>query len=312
MFCSRKQVLVTDKHQKGFTLQTFNRRKKIEMVLELKTIKYKDKVVFEKMVMTNDFKRVPKFFQENEACFLFLTKGAFQFRTPTNVLTFNEGEAMLSKCGNYFFEQLATNPNPQSNTISAVAAYFYPVIVKHFFQTDLSIKILRSNFDTTKVSVEPLLKSFIDSINYLLDNPQLADEDLILNKLKELLLLLSKTEQSKSINEFVASLFVPREYNFNDIIQKNIFSNLSIDNFAKLTNSSKASFKRKFAELYNESPAKYISNKKLEKATQLLQIKSKPIADIAYECGFETVSNFNRAFKLQYGKTPTVFRFDLI
>lgn len=278
------------------------------MVLELKTIKYKDKVVFEKVVMTTNFKRIPKFFQEDEACFLFLTKGAFQFRTPTNVLTFNEGDAMLSKCGNYFIEQLATNPNPQSETISAVAGYFYPDIVKQFFQTDLSIKNFQNNFDTTKISVEPLLKSFIESISYLLDNPQIADEDLTLNKLKELLLLLSKTEQSKSINDFVASLFVPYEYNFNDIIRKNIFSNLSIDDFAKLTNSSVATFKRKFAELYNESPAKYILAKRLEKSTQLLQVKSKPISDIAYECGFENVSNFNKVFKKHFSKTPSEFR----
>lgn len=278
------------------------------MVLELKTIKYRNKVVFEKVVMTTDFKRIPKFFQEDEACFLFLTKGAFQFRTPTNVLTFNEGDAMLSKCGNYFIEQLATNPNPQSDTLSAVAGYFYPDIVKHFFQTDLSIRNLQNNFDTTKISVEPLLKAFMDSISYLLDNPQLADDDLILNKLKELLLLLSKTEQSKSINEFVASLFVPHEYNFNDIIQKNIFSNLSIDDFAKLTNLSSSSFKRKFAELYNESPAKYILTKRLEKSAQLLQVKSKPIADIAYECGFENVPNFNRVFKKHFSKTPSEFR----
>lgn len=278
------------------------------MVLELKTIKYQDKVVFEKVVMTTDFKRIPKFFQEDEACFLFLTKGAFQFRTPTNVLTFSEGDAMLSKCGNYFIEQLDTNPNPQTDTLSALASYFYPDIVKQFFQTDLSIKNLQNNFDTTKISVEPLLKSFIDSISYLLDNPQLADENLTLNKLKELLLLLSKTEQSKSINDFVASLFAPHEYNFNDIIQKNVFSNLSIDDFAKLTNSSVATFKRKFTELYNDSPAKYILTKKLEKATQLLQVKSKPIANIAYECGFENVSNFNKVFKKHFSKTPSEFR----
>ncbi len=258
--------------------------------------------------MTTGFKRIPKFFQEDEACFLFLSKGAFQFRTPANLLTFNEGDAMLSKCGNYFIEQLDTNPNPTSDTLSAVAGYFYPDMVKQFFQTDLSIKNFQNNFDTTKINVGPLLKSCIDSIDYLLDNPQLADQNLVTNKLKELLLLLSKTEQAKSINEFVASLFVPSEYNFNDIIQKNIFSNLSIDDFAKLTNSSAATFKRKFAELYNESPAKYIALKKLEKATQLLQIESKPIADIAYECGFETIPSFNKAFKKQFRKSPSEYR----
>lgn len=278
------------------------------MVLEQKTIKYKGKVVFEKVVMTTDFKRIPKFFQEDEACFLFLIKGGFQFRTPTNLLTFNEGDAMLSKCGNYFIEKLTANPNPESDTLSAVAGYFYPNIVKHFFQTDLSLKNFQNNFDTTKVNVEPLLKSFVDSISYLLDNPQIADEDLILNKLKELLLLLSKTEQAKSINEFISSLFVPYEYDFKDIIQQNIYSDLSIEDFAKLTNSSVASFKRKFAELYNESPAKHILAKRLEKSTQLLQLKSKPIADIAYECGFENISHFNKAFKRQFSKTPTEYR----
>ena len=74
------------------------------MILEQTEIKYKGKVVFERLVMSTGFKRVPKFFSENEACFLFLTKGAFHFRTPTNFLTFNESDAMLSKCGNYFME----------------------------------------------------------------------------------------------------------------------------------------------------------------------------------------------------------------
>lgn len=278
------------------------------MVLEQKTIKYKGKVVFEKIVMSTNFKRIPKFFQEDEACFLFLTKGTFQYRTPTNFLTFNEGDAMLSKCGNYFIEQLTSNPNPQSDTFSAVAGYFYPDIVKQFFQTDLSIKTFQNNFDTNKLNVEPLLKSFIDSISYLLDNPELADENLILNKLKELILLLAKTEQSKSITDFVASLFVPYEYNFKDIIQQNVYSDLSIEDFAQLTNSSVATFKRKFAELYNDTPAKYFLTKRLEKATQLLQVKSKPIADIAYECGFENISNFNKVFKKYFSKTPSEFR----
>ena len=116
----------------------------------------------------------------------------------------------------------------------------------------------QNNLDTTKVSIEPLMKSFIDSINFMLDKPSVADENLIITKLKELLLLLSKSENSNSINSFVNSLFLPYEYGFNDIIQKNIYSNLSLTEFAYLSNSSLATFKRKFTEFYKESPAKYI------------------------------------------------------
>jgi len=282
------------------------------MILEQTEIKYKGKVIFERLVMSTNFKRVPKLFMEDEACFLFLTKGAFHFRTPTNFLTFTQGDGMLSKCGNYFIENVILNQNTEHQVISAIGAFFYPTMVKGFFQSDLSIQNFQNNFDTAKISIEPLMKSFIDSINYMLDNPTIADENLIITKLKELLLLLSKSEKASSINEFVNSLFVPYEYNFNEIIQQNLYSNLSLVEFAHLSNSSLATFKRNFTEYFKESPAKYILQKKLDRSIQLLEHKSKPISEIAYECGFETISNFDRAFKKQFGKSPSEFRLSQI
>ncbi|NOY46791.1 MAG: helix-turn-helix transcriptional regulator [Chlorobi bacterium] len=278
------------------------------MILEYKEIKYKGKRVFEKLVMTTDFKRMPKYFTKDEACFLFITNGSFQFRTPTNVLTYSKNEAMLAKCGDYFIEPVSDKENIKEKTFSAIGAFFYPDIVKGLFETDLSIQLFQNNFNVIKVNIEPLMKSFIESIDFLLDNPTVTDENIIINKLKELLLILSKSENSTSINAFVASLFVPHEYDFNEVVQKNIYSDLKIEDFAKLCNCSVSTFKRKFTAYYNESPAKYISTKKLEKATQLLQIKSKPIADIAYDCGFENVTNFNKAFKRHFGKSPSLYR----
>lgn len=282
------------------------------MVLEQTEIKYKGKVIFERLVMSTKFKRVPKLFIEDEACFLYLTKGAFHFRTPTNILTFNEGDGMLSKCGNYFIENVSLNAKTEHQVISAIGAFFYPSMVKSFFQSDLSIEQFQSNFDTVKISIEPLMKSFIESINYLLDNPALADENLIITKLKELLLLLNKSENAGSINAFVNSLFVAYEYNFNEIISKNLYSNLSIPELAHLCNMSLATFKRKFTDFYHESPAKYILQKKLEKSVQLLGHKSKPISEIAFDSGFESISHFDKAFRKHYFKSPTEFRLSQI
>jgi AraC family transcriptional regulator, exoenzyme S synthesis regulatory protein ExsA len=278
------------------------------MILDHKTISHSDKPVFEKLVMTPDFKRIPKHFSENEACFLFLTNGSFQFRTPTNVLTYSKNEAMLAKCGNYFFENMSVTENNKNDNIALISAYFYPEMVKGFFEKDLSIKHFQKKFDVLKVNIEPLMKLFIDSIDFLLENQSIADEDIILNKVKELLLILSISENASSVYDFVESLFVPHEYNFKEVIQQNLFADISIEEFASLTNSSLATFKRRFVEHYNESPAKYIATKKLEKASQLLQIKAMPIAEIAYDCGFETISNFNKAFKNHFGKSPSEFR----
>lgn len=278
------------------------------MIIEQTEIKHKGKVIFERLVMSTKFKRVPKLFAEDEACFLYLTKGAFYFRTPTNLLTFNEGDGMLSKCGNYFIENVTINEKTEHKIISAIGAFFYPEMVKVFFQTDLSIKTFQNNFDTVKVSIEPLMKSFIDSISYMLDNPNLVDENLIITKLKELLLLLSKSEKASSINEFVNSLFVPHEYNFNEIIQQNLYSNLTLLELSHLCGMSLATFKRKFTDYYKEPPAKYLLQKRLEKSIQLLGHKTNIISEIAYDCGFETISNFDKVFKKQFGKSPSEYR----
>ncbi|MBI3134648.1 MAG: helix-turn-helix transcriptional regulator [Bacteroidetes bacterium] len=277
------------------------------MVVEFKELKYKGKRAFEKLVMTTDFKRIPKFFAADEACFLYLTKGSFQFRTPTSVVTYSKNEAMLAKCGDYFIEEPPVHEK-SNETISAIGAFFNPEAVKELFDVDLSLSHFTQNFDVIKVNIQPLINAFISSIDFLLDNPAVADENLVRNKLKELLILLSKSENAASVNEFVSSLFVPFEYNFSEVIQKNLYTNLSLDELAKLCHCSLATFKRKFRAHYNESPARYISTKKLEKAVQLLQTRSMAIADIAYDCGFETIPNFNKAFKKQFGKSPGEYR----
>lgn len=278
------------------------------MILEHKQLNFQGKTVFEKILISANFKRLPKLFTENEACFLFLTKGAFHFRTPTNLLAFEEGDAMLSKCGNYFVEEVSVSTNLQLQNFSAVGAYFYPSVVKSFFESDLSLKSFQNNFDTNKINVEPLLKSYVESLNFILDNPSVADDNLIMNKLKELLIILSKSEKAASINDFVNTLFVPYEYSFKEIIQSNLYSNLSLPELAYLCSCSVATFKRKFTALFNDSPGRYILNKKLERSKELLLVQFKPISDVAYESGFDSVSSYDKAFKKHFGLTPTDYR----
>lgn len=267
-------------------------------------LRYKGKVVFEKVEMGPSFNRFPKLFQENEACFMFINEGSFSFRTPTKLIEIRKGEAIVAKCGSYFIEP-SSNLNI-ADTIVVFGAYFYPDMVKAFFQTDLKLVDFKHNFDVSTAKVEPLMKFFIESINHLLENPELADDNLIISKLKELLLLLGKTESS--IHDFINSLFTPYEYDFKEIIQQNTFANLSLTELASLCGCSLATFKRRFKNYYNLSPAKYILQKKLDKSIQLLSMKSFSISEIAYECGFDNINHFNKAFKKQYGISPSQSR----
>lgn len=278
------------------------------MISERQQLVYKDLVIFERIVLSNNFYRAPKLFKENEACFMFLQSGSISLRTPTNMLTFNKEDMMLAKCGNYYFEKNNTKKSYEENTV-AISAYFYPKLVKSFFSEDFTLSEFKNNFDSKKISITPMLHSCIDSIALLFDNPSLASNNLLITKLKELLILISKSEQADSINQFINSLFNPIEYKFEKIIEKNLYSNLTIDEFAHLCGISISTFNRKFKKIYNQSPNQYILSKKLEKATHLLGIETKLISEIAWECGFNSISYFNTIFKKTYLVTPSNFRF---
>ncbi len=279
-------------------------------IYEQKNLEYKGKVIFSKIVI-GEFSRFVKYFQEDEACFMFVDQGKILMRTPKQLINFEAGDGMIAKCGNYFFEQHLNKDNAETTT-SFVAAYFYPSVLKEIFKEKITTSSYNTNYDATKIKIDTLLSNFKDNISFLLDNPEIADETLILTKLKEFLILLSKTEKAPSVIDFISSLFKPIESHFKTIIEKHILSNLSLNDFATLCGMSLATFKRKFQEVYHESPRKYISKKKLEKALQMLSIKENRIADVAYDCGFDSITTFNRNFKNHFNQSPTNYRNDNI
>lgn len=108
--------------------------------------------------------------------------------------------------------------------------------------------------------------------------------------------------------EFMRSSSKPNFLVFEEVIQENLYKNLTVSEFAILSHMSLTSFKRKFNEVYDQSPIKYLSKMKLQKAFQLLKDKNKKISHIAYDVGFQSLSTFNRAFKAHYGRSPSECR----
>ncbi|PCJ67489.1 MAG: AraC family transcriptional regulator [Bacteroidetes bacterium] len=270
-----------------------------------KKLEFKGRTIFSKMIVS-EYQRFEKYFKENEACFMFIDDGSIALRTPDKILYFESGDGLLAKCGNYFFEN--NQPKELNGKVSIITAYFYPEVVIKLFEEDIFSSNYQSNYNATKIVVDQLLARFKENISFLLDNPDAVDETLLLTKLKEFLILLAKQDSAPNVIDFVASFFKPYEYDFKTIIEKNILSSLSLDEFAKLCGMSLATFKRKFTEYYRESPKKYIDSKKIEKAIQLLSNPENRVSDIAYDCGFETVKSFNRNFKSKTGISPTEYR----
>lgn len=276
------------------------------MVTDLKTLTYKGKVVFEK-ITASPFDRIPKLFQQDEACFMFINKGEFSVRTPDEFISLNKGNGLLAKCFDYFFETSKTQRNT-NESIEILGVLLYPSIVKELFQFDVSQSKHTVNYNAKQVPIDALLNNYKESINILIEHPELVDDIILETKLKEFILLISKTQNAPSQLDFLSALFKKNETRFKTTVNNNIFSNLTIEEFAHLCGMSSSSFKRKFKEIYNESPKKHIASLKLQKASKMLNSGTYRISDIAYDCGFESISTFNRAFKSYFGKSPTEYK----
>lgn len=70
-------------------------------------------------------------------------------------------------------------------------------------------------------------------------------------------------------------------------------------------NMSKSHFYRKFQEMHQQSPGKYIRQQRLERAHDMLQRGEGNVSEIAYAVGFNNLSYFAKCFKKEYGVAPS-------
>lgn len=87
-------------------------------------------------------------------------------------------------------------------------------------------------------------------------------------------------------------------------INEHAFETLNIEILAKVCSLSPSRFSHLFQEQMGQAPMKYIEERRLDRARELLMISSRPIAIVAEECGFSSAYYFSRLFKARTGMSP--------
>ncbi|MGC4034538.1 MAG: AraC family transcriptional regulator [Chitinophagaceae bacterium] len=91
-------------------------------------------------------------------------------------------------------------------------------------------------------------------------------------------------------------------------MNKNFDRVISLNEVAKLANMSEASFSRFFKSHTGITFIDSLTEIRLGHASRMLIDTSLSVAEIAYNCGFNNISNFNRIFKKKKKCTPKEFR----
>jgi len=91
-------------------------------------------------------------------------------------------------------------------------------------------------------------------------------------------------------------------------VMDNFKSKISLDEVAALLNMTKTSFCRYFKPRANKTFSSFVNEIRIGHARKLLLEDNYNISEICYECGFYTLSNFNRQFKAVTDLKPLQYR----
>jgi AraC-like DNA-binding protein len=244
-----------------------------------------------------------------QACFLYMLRGEMDYQSVDDHLKIKTHQSLLLNCLNSG-RQIQSNHSDSNGEIVIVT--FHKDILKRIYDRELPQIFNPNNHVSSQsrgtINNDFLIQKYIDGLLFYFENPSLVSEEILVLKLKEIILLLSQTQDAAIVQVILSQLYSSTTYTFKQIIEANLFSQMGLEELAQKSNLSISSFKREFKKLYNDSPANYIKNKRLEKAAELLRASSERISDIAFDCGFNDLANFTKSFHGKYGISPSHYR----
>ena len=165
---------------------------------------------------------------------------------------------------------------------------------------------------TNAPQLHAILQSKLFDIYDEYNSNNLLSELIIYSKLLEMLVCVGRAESLHSerndITTKMQKEYIERFMEICTYITAHCTEDLSLDNVAQLAGFSKYHFTRLFKQYTNTTFYKYLTQKRIAYAEQLLIAPDLSITEIALQSGFSNQSAFIRMFKLVKGSTPTKFR----
>lgn len=83
---------------------------------------------------------------------------------------------------------------------------------------------------------------------------------------------------------------------------------LDLDTLAGIAGLSRFHFQRVFAATYGLSPAAYVSERRIERAQDLLRTSNLTVTEVCHAVGFSSLGSFSSRFRQLVGETPSEFQ----
>jgi len=93
-----------------------------------------------------------------------------------------------------------------------------------------------------------------------------------------------------------------------DHIDRHYREPLDLDAVAKVAGVSKFHFTRCFERTYGETPIRYLTRRRIERAQDLLRHANLTVTEVCMYVGFSSLGSFSSRFTHLVGESPTAYR----
>jgi AraC family transcriptional regulator, exoenzyme S synthesis regulatory protein ExsA len=213
-----------------------------------------------------------------------------------------------------FFKKGAAIVNQHFEVEFCLLTFFVP---DHFIRS--TVREMAGSLGAVPANIVPIksaawvendvtLTAFFQSMRAYLSGKEKPSEPLLRLKLKELIVSILTSGKNPALAAYFRQIGENEAPSVSEIMEQNFRFNLSLEEYARLCHRSLSSFKREFEKILQESPGKWLLQKRLDYSAALLRGSTMNVTEIAFESGFEDVSHFSRVFKERFGDSPVAYR----
>ena len=234
-----------------------------------------------------------------------ITQGSGKRLVGDNYQNYEAGDLVL--LGPDLPHTWVSNPSKKKKNVSAVVIQFS----EKFIQSFLHFNEFKEVSSLLTSSSRGLAFSFHELEQEIIQLPEKSGVE----KVTALFLILQKLAQQKpkklASDYFRAVRGTENEKRINVIcqyVQRHATEKIVLDKVAALVHLSRSAFCKFFKRATGKTLSEYVNDLRIGNACELLIESDKPINEIAYQTGFDSLTYFNRIFIKKKKMTPRKFR----
>jgi len=241
-------------------------------------------------------------------CLSFIRKGFFEYRVFNGNQEAHVGRILISK-PNYEHTTRHIDDQPDVTTVFEFRKDFFETLKEHYascawFLKNNDIHSILLNCSTEADYLHHRI--FRHAENKTASSLQI--DEMVMDLLDKVMNTLGHPHDVLPLPENLKKYHLSTIETAQQYIHQHFSENISLQQLAQHCHTSAFHFSRIFKAVMNMSPHKYLLGIRLQHAKILLTTSAKPVGDIAFECGFNSLEHFATAYKQQFKVSPTQHR----